>query len=562
MDRPLKTRHLFSVLLALGVMTATPAAGPLWAKTYCERLYESARKDYYALLDSDRKQRFHDNWDKVIDKFAAIVDQYPECPRAPDSLFNAGVLYRKLYRKSWVKKDLESALNSFKELNRQYPKNKLADDALLAAAQIQEELGDRGAAYITYSDLVKRYPKGDMAGEARQKIKLLAAYAPRRSPRPAKRSGSAAVRVTDIKYWSNPDYTRVVVYGTGRFEYSANQLRGDSATGKPPRMYIDLDGAVVPQDLCSPITISDGLLLRTRMGQYDRDTVRLVLDIDSIEDHRVFTMENPSRLVVDVIGKQGKFTGTSSRDAETGRESPLPLAQQLGLGVRTIVLDPGHGGKDPGAIGPGGLKEKDVTLALARRLKPLLEDKGYQILMTRDSDTYVELDARTAFANKQRADLFISIHTNASRSRSVRGVETYFLGVARDREASETALLENAISEQTLADLDLILLDLARTSNLKQSSVLAESIQDNLYRGLANRHSRVRNNGVKQAAFYVLIGAQMPAVLVETSFISNPESEKLLSSQEYRDLISDSIFRGIIHYIQRLASVSSRDEES
>jgi len=173
--------------------------------------------------------------------------------------------------------------------------------------------------------------------------------------------------------------------------------------------------------------------------------------------------------------------------------------------------------------------------------------------MTRETDVFVPLHERTAFANQNRADLFISIHTNASRNSRVRGIETYFLGVAKSREASETAMLENAISQQALSDLEKILLDLTRTSNLKQSSVLAESIQENLVWGIDGSFRGVPNLGVKQASFYVLIGAQMPAVLVETSFISNPTGENLLSRQDYREQLARSILRGILSYALALS---------
>jgi N-acetylmuramoyl-L-alanine amidase len=160
-------------------------------------------------------------------------------------------------------------------------------------------------------------------------------------------------------------------------------------------------------------------------------------------------------------------------------------------------------------------------------------------------------------ANDNGADVFISIHTNASRNRKARGVETYFLGVAKTREASETAMLENAISQQALSDLEKILLDLTRTSNLKQSSVLAESIQDSLYNGLSgNFGNTTRNLGVKQAGFYVLIGARMPAVLVETSFISNLNEEKLLSRKDYRDTVAQSLLNGIMKFVNALSTAS------
>ncbi len=541
---------VLAVSLLLG--SATEAT----AKSYCERLYDAARRDYYALLKSERKQRFHDSWDRVIDKFSQIVDKYPGCSKAPDSLFNIGVLYRKLYRKSWLRKDLESGLDAFRRLAKKYPKSKLADDALLMAAEIQEEKGDKKSAYKAYDSIVRSYPKGDMTGQAKGKLKQLARYAPTRKKTPVS-SGSKKVTITRIRQWSNPEYSRVVVYATGKVSFTKHKLKKDSAAGKPPRLYLDLKRATVPVSLTDPIPIRDGLLLQARVGQYDKDTVRVVLDIDNMTDHRVFTMENPARVVVDVMGKKaaGTSSGTFSPGAKMG--TPIPLVKQLGLGVRRIVLDPGHGGKDPGAVGRRGSKEKEITLALAKKIKPLLVAKGYEVLLTRTTDKYVGLDERTAFANKNQADLFVSIHTNASRSRKARGIETYFLGVARDRESSETAMLENAISEQTLADLERILLDLTRTSNLKQSSLLAESVQDSLYKGLKAKYSNVRNHGVKQASFYVLIGAQMPAVLVETSFITHPGEEKLLASNSYREVVGQSIYRGIVQYIEKVLAMVS-----
>lgn len=544
--------RLSSALIILALLTYAPMA---MAKPYCDRLYDSARQDYYALLKSERKQRFHDSWDKVIERFTRIVDKYPDCYRAPDSLFNVGVLYRKLYRKSWMRKDLESALKTFKKLAKSYPKSRLADDALVMAAEIQEEKGDKKGAYQTYDTVASSYPSGDMGSRVKRKLKELARYAPSREPAALSRLGR--VKVTGVKHWSSPDYSRVVIYASGKLSFKKHFLKRDSAIGKPPRLYVDIKKASVPADLTDPIPIRDGLLLQARVGQYDRDTVRVVLDIDSMADHRVFTMENPSRLVVDVMGEKASGRAASVGSAGIGVENPIPLVKQLGLGVRKIVLDPGHGGKDPGAVGRRGTREKDVTLAIARKLRPLLEKKGYKVLMTRTADKYVGLDERTAFANKNQADLFVSIHTNASRSRKARGIETYFLGVARDRESSETAMLENAITEQTLADLEQILLDLTRTSNLMQSSLLAETIQDSLYNGLRAKYSNVRNHGVKQASFYVLIGAQMPAVLVETSFISHPTEEKLLSSNTYKDVVVNSIYNGIIRYIEKMLNTGS-----
>jgi len=243
--------------------------------------------------------------------------------------------------------------------------------------------------------------------------------------------------------------------------------------------------------------------------------------------------------------------------ASTSRSSGsgvLPLSQQLGLKVKRIVLDPGHGGRDPGAIGPKGLREKDVVLSLAKRIKQRLEARGYEVLMTRNSDVYVKLEDRALFANSRKADLFVSIHTNASKNRKVRGVETYFIGVARDRQSSETAMLENAVSdENALSDLEQILHSLMNQENMWQSSMLAETVQESMHGELNGKYGTIKNLGVKQAPFYVLSKTDMPAVLVETSFISNSSEEKLLQRSDYRDSLSDSIIRGIINYTKKIS---------
>jgi N-acetylmuramoyl-L-alanine amidase len=266
------------IVSVAAVLVLSVSPGKVLSKPYCERLYDAARKDYYSLLESERKQRFHDSWEKVIDKFSEIVDRYPQCSKAPDAIFNVGILYRKLYRKSWLKSDLETAKNTFLELQKKYPKSKLADDALLNAGEILEELGDKESAYLKYNDLVKKYPSGDMAQKARTKLKYLAAYAPKPKPVRTTKTKTGTARVTDVKYWSNPEYSRVVVYAKGKISYEKHLLKRDTALGKPPRMYVDLKGTI-PPSLCNPIPIGDGLLQQARVGQYDKNTVRLVLDL-------------------------------------------------------------------------------------------------------------------------------------------------------------------------------------------------------------------------------------------------------------------------------------------
>jgi N-acetylmuramoyl-L-alanine amidase len=229
------------------------------------------------------------------------------------------------------------------------------------------------------------------------------------------------------------------------------------------------------------------------------------------------------------------------------------LAKQLALGVSRIIIDPGHGGRDYGA--PGYLKgvhEKDIVLQISRRLaKMIRKELKYEVYLTRNSDRFLTLEERTAIANTKNADLFISIHTNSHKDRRAYGIETYFLNLATDDDAIRVAAMENATSTKNISDLQTILSDLMQNAKINESSRLAGYIQSSMVRHLKNkRYSRIRDKGVKQAPFYVLLGAQMPAVLVETSFISNPRECKRLITPKYQERLCEAIIKGIKTYVR------------
>lgn len=232
-------------------------------------------------------------------------------------------------------------------------------------------------------------------------------------------------------------------------------------------------------------------------------------------------------------------------------DSILRIQKPVDRSVQVIVLDPGHGGKDPGAVGRKlKAREKDINLAVALMLKPLLEKElGVRVLMTRSDDRFVSLGDRTKFANENKADLFVSIHTNASKSSSSRGTETYYLATAMTSDARAVEALENQVVElyeggasarSKYDDLDFILSDLSQTEHLESSNELASSIQQNLIAG-----TKSYDRGVKQANFYVLRGAFMPSILIELGFISNPDEERLLANDEYQQRLARTIFEGI-----------------
>lgn len=229
--------------------------------------------------------------------------------------------------------------------------------------------------------------------------------------------------------------------------------------------------------------------------------------------------------------------------------------------ISRIVIDPGHGGKDPGAIGPNGEKEKDITLAVGKLLADQLEEKGFTIYMTRRSDVFIPLEERTAFANKKKVDLFISIHVNANENVSSRGVETYFLNLTTDANSMKVAERENVMIKQSMSELQFILRDLMLNARINESSRFASSIQHSVISSLNRSGYGGKNNGVKQAPFFVLMGARMPSALIEMGFITNPAECRLLQKRSHQESIVKGIVKGINTFISNTSyAYNSKDE--
>jgi N-acetylmuramoyl-L-alanine amidase len=240
------------------------------------------------------------------------------------------------------------------------------------------------------------------------------------------------------------------------------------------------------------------------------------------------------------------------------RAGSYSLARQLGLGARRIVIDAGHGGHDPGTIGPRGLQEKDLVLDVALRLERLVrQELGTDVILTRSTDVFVPLEERTAIANSRGADLFLSIHANSSRNAVARGIETYFLNFARTPHAEAVAARENAISAATLKDLQNLVKAITLNSKIDESRDFAAAVQESMVAGVRSEHP-VPDRGVHTAPFYVLIGANMPAVLAEIAFVSNPQDEKRLRGSDYRELIARSLLRGVRTYLEALNRTQTR----
>ncbi|HTP66424.1 MAG TPA: N-acetylmuramoyl-L-alanine amidase [Geobacteraceae bacterium] len=382
---------------------------------------------------------------------------------------------------------------------------------------------------------------------------------------------SAPALVSEIRHWSNPDYTRIAVTldREARFEY--HQLPQNEELHIPPRLYIDIEGARKGPGV-KDIAIGDGLLKTARVGQYSSDTVRVVLDLDSMKEYKIFTFADPFRIIIDARGErkteisQGRETaisplptvqaGTPLPPTETPKSTTKPAkpAAKPVIGkIRRIVVDPGHGGHDPGAIGAGGTREKDVVLQMGLKLaRRLREELGLDVVLTRSTDVFIELQERTAIANQVGADLFVSIHANAALNRTSSGIETYYLNLAKTEKVAQLAAKENGTSLEKVSLLQAVLFDLMANYKLNDSAHLADEVQKAVYHKVSARYTGVKNLGVKQGPFYVLVGATMPSILVETAFVTNEREEARLNDQNYQESTVAGIVEGIREYMASL----------
>jgi len=372
--------------------------------------------------------------------------------------------------------------------------------------------------------------------------------------------------LSDIKHWSNPDYTRVSLELDKDTTWEAHEL-GKGTPGKPGRVYIDINRSRLGRNV-KDITIGDGLLKGARVGQYRNDVVRVVLDTENIKDFKIFPLSDPARLIIDVRGErrteisrlEASISAASEPTPDKKREEVIvierkakPVQKNVLSKIRRIVVDPGHGGHDPGAIGVTGVQEKDVVLAVGLKLRELLKDElGLDVVMTRSTDVFIPLEERTAIANKVNADLFISVHANAAANRNASGIETYYLNLAKTEKSAQLAAKENGTSLEKVSILQAILFDLMANYKLNDSAHLAEEIQKALHKKVKGHFADVKNLGVKQGPFYVLVGATMPSILVETAFLSNVQEESRMKKQSYLDMNAEGIMEGVRSYISTL----------
>jgi N-acetylmuramoyl-L-alanine amidase len=567
-----------SLTLAVAFILALPAlaAGQPAAATQYERVLlreASAREAAAPTLATLRA---------VATSYEAIVRRYPRSGFSDNALWQAAGLLHLAHARYGQAADRVRATGLLAWLKREYPHSSLAKQDL---PPLEPELAtgtDPAPISVTASAATPAAPPGSTA--------------------PLPPGGAAALRA--ITHTPLPQGDRITIELTREVSYSADRLDG------PDRIFVDLTHtaaapALIEQTLAR---VSGRLVKSTRVGVHPDGTSRVVLDITGRPRYSSFPLYNPFRLVIDVESETlprvgvpstpptsiamdsppttapareearrpttptAVAAGTASRPVAatslppTAVPDPPPptapaatsrgeysLARQLGLRIARVVIDPGHGGHDPGARS-NGLTEADLVLDVALRLEALLREEGVDVVLTRRTATFVPLEERTAIANRVKADLFLSIHANASPRTSTSGIETYFLNFATNQQAEALAARENATSAKTMNTLPTLLKAIALNNKLAESRELAGMVQSALERAMSSRQRPVKSLGVKQAPFVVLIGAQMPSILAEIGFITNRSDATLLKQPAGREAVAQGLFNAILKYQAGLKS--------
>jgi N-acetylmuramoyl-L-alanine amidase len=525
---------------------------------------------------------------KAIEGYRFLIAQYPASRLAQDACFTIAEIYQR---------DIENpdaARAAYREYLQQYPRSAKAADAAVEIAKINHTLSDWAQARALQA-----------AGAARAKS------APR---------GGPVGQVQSIRHWLAPHYTRVVIQTGREVRFNAMHLQNPPrlifdldntrvspqlarkafpvehgflrrvrvaqfkprvtrvvldvpqiedysvfALQHPFRLVIDVQGQSPRRAplVGRPVGPASGLEAGVKLGTFARQSgtggASPGEDGGAIPGSE-FSSSDRSRMVKEetadsVAGEDASIAPRTSSEAAVGDVAPT-LTRALGLKIRRIVIDPGHGGHDTGTLGPEGLEEKNVVLDVALRLRRLILRKlECQVVMTRGTDEFIPLEERTAIANLDGADLFLSIHANASRDPNARGIETYYLNFTSDPEALAVAARENATSEQSVFQLQSLVRKIALSEKIDESKDFAKIVDRQLTLHLGEDGDRQPDRGIKKAPFVVLIGANMPSILVEISFLTNPRDERLLRSPHFRQEIARALYAGIARYADALGTI-------
>jgi N-acetylmuramoyl-L-alanine amidase len=558
---------------------------------------------------------------RVVTSYEGVVRRYPTNGYSDNALWQGAALAEAAYRRFGRAEDRITALRLYRWLINEYPTSSLVRRARTQVTGLQNAQSVEASISPTSSSAAAApgpttAPPAPPAPAASAPVSVAVPTIGAAANSEETAIGSTArATLGDIQRAVLPGTVRVTLELDREVAYHEERITG------PDRVFFDLKGAQLAAPLTDKVlSYSDDIVRQIRTGRHPNGTVRVVLELDGVARYSVFTLYNPFRIVIDcerataipvrqaTVTPPARVTAEASSDAATestlsaaapstalpaavsspptasrpsaagpvtlppsavAEPPPAPavplsngaggfsLSRQLGLSVSRIVIDPGHGGRDPGA-GGNGVKESVLTLDIALRLEKLLEkEAGIEVILTRRSDVYVDLEERTAIANRESADLFLSIHANAARNTAAHGVETYYLSFASSPDAESVAARENSASKRAMHNLPDIIKSIALNNKLDESRDLAAMVQEAMVTRMRGSKKDLRNLGVKKAPFVVLIGAGMPSVLAEVSFLTNRPEAQLLKTSNYKQRIAEALHEAVMKYRQALKRQST-----
>lgn len=525
-----------------------------------QAVYQQAKSEMDALRKDKKRSCWREPWEKLEQRFLSVHAAKPSPAIGAGALYRAAVCREALARCSHLDKEFRAAVALYAAVPDQFPRSALADDALYQAALLSaQELDDAAEAKRFLNEQLKSYAKGDMAGKGRQLLAGLDGDAPKDAPaRTAQRPAAPELQMLS---WDSPgkNSVEVVLELNTSTTYDTRLVRGGKS--QPDRLVLRLRNTAVAEDVRKGVKVNGSLLQNITVKKLKKDA-QVELSFREVARFDTDSEENPSRIVVRVTSGKNRLPRAEKGDTDIA-EAPRrerrvsarqvsDMASQLGLSVQRVFIDAGHGGRDPGTS-HNKVVERVITLDIALRLGRLLEANGLDVVYSRRDDRAVGLSQRTVAANRKECDLFVSIHVNANEDRSVQGFETYYLDFASNQHAARVAALENARSERRLGNMQSMLAEVMLSARVDESRRLASDIQRlSLFR-LKRRGYEVRNNGTKSAPFHVLLGANMPAVLVEVGYCTHGQEAKRLLDAKYRHALAEGLAEGILAYRDRLS---------
>lgn len=549
-----------------------------------KQFYAAAASEWRSLLVDNKRGNLRENWLNLERSFDAALKAAPNGDEAHKAAFQVARSREELARRSGLKDDWREAASLFAAMAEAYPQSSLADDSLYSQAEILSgRLSSPAEAKSALNALLSRYPNGDMAAKARKLMSELAASgqstaSPPASPaaKPAASTAAATQKISGaggshstkapaqgallrhLKWEGDESAVTITLELAGKAKYRRTTLAANTARNLPRRARLDLLSCGIGPNLRQNITLTGTPVSAIGISAQSGGVTRVDLDLAAARSYKVSVLQDPYRLQIEVHADKlisggedlSKIKAVSSAPAKSAAANGN-IVEQLGLGIKTIMIDAGHGGKDPGATG-NGMRESAVTLDLAQKLGAELKKKGFTVMYTRGNNSFVALEDRTGLANNKKADIFVSIHVNASTNKGLHGLETYYLDVARSDAARVVAARENAVNVGTASDLQFILSDLTRNTKKEESLALAQQVQKACMNRLGRAGFKTRSNGVRSAPFYVLMGARMPAFLIEIGYLSNAAEAARIKNPKYIQAIANGIADGIAAYQKQL----------